>query len=298
MQINNFVRNGKKVEKMSGPSSHVVVDEATQWLDQQQAGGEKAPFYLNLWFHENHEPVAAGEDYLALYPDEDNSDLRHYRGDVSQMDAAVGTLMAYLDAHHLRDNTIIFFTSDNGPETLNRYKTANRSYGTPGPLRGMKLHVTEAGYRVPGIVRWPGHVNAGTVSDVPVSTLDFLPTACALAGIEPPQDRSLDGANMLPLFAGEPIVRPHPLYWQYDRAISPPWHVAIRDGAWKLVANATLDTFALYQLDEDIAEQKDRASEQPARVQEMAAIMKRLHAEVASDAQKSGNPIKAASSKK
>jgi arylsulfatase A len=141
-------------------------------------------------------------------------------------------------------------------------------------------------------------VNAGTVSDVPVSTLDFLPTACALAGIEPPQDRSLDGANMLPLFAGEPIVRPHPLYWQYDRAISPPWHVAIRDGAWKLVANATLDTFALYQLDEDIAEQKDRASEQPARVQEMAAIMKRLHAEVASDAQKSGNPIKAASSKK
>ena len=106
------------------------------------------------------------------------------------MDAAVGRLLAYLDQHHLRNNTLIVFTSNNGPETLNRYKSANRSYGTPGPLRGMKLHVTEAGYRVPGIIAWFGHIKAGTVSDIPVSSLDLLPTACALAGIAPPSDRT------------------------------------------------------------------------------------------------------------
>ncbi|MEO6245906.1 MAG: sulfatase-like hydrolase/transferase, partial [Opitutaceae bacterium] len=169
----NFIRNGQPVGPLSGPSSHLVVAEAMRWLDDAKET-KAQPFYLNLCFHETHEPVAAAEEFLALYPDESNLDRRHYYGAASQMDAAVGKLLAYLDAHGLRENTFIYFTSDNGPETLLRYPAGKRSYGSPGPLRGMKLHITEAGYRVPAIMRWPGHVPAGVISAEAICSVDFL----------------------------------------------------------------------------------------------------------------------------
>ncbi|HEY1066766.1 MAG TPA: sulfatase-like hydrolase/transferase [Pirellulales bacterium] len=283
---NNFVRNGMKAGELTGPSSHVVVAEAIRFLEEKP--GE--PFFLNLWFHETHEPVAAADEFLQNYPEEENVDRKHYLGDVTQMDAAVGKLLAYLDEHNLRENTLVFFSSDNGPETLNRYKNANRSYGSPGPLRGMKLHVTEAGYRVPGIIRWPARIKPGTVSAEPVCSVDLLPTFCAIAGVSPPADLVLDGADVSPLFANAPIKRPHPLYWQYDRAISKPWTISLRDGDWKLLGNASLDKFELHHLADDLAEAKDLAASEPERVQKMAAEMKRLHAEIAVDRAKSGNP--------
>lgn len=282
----NFIRNGKPAGKLNGPSSHIVVEEAMQWL----GGVKDQPFFLNLWFHETHEPVAAAEEYLQLYPDESNVDRKHYYGDVSQMDAAVGKLMKFLDDNKLRENTFVFFSSDNGPETLNRYKAGFRSFGSPGPLRGMKLHVTEAGYRVPGIIRWPSRIKASTVSTEPVCSVDLLPTLCAMAQVDPPRDRALDGASLLPLFEGKPVVRPHPLYWQYDRALSEPWTISMREGPWKLLANTTLDRFALHNLDEDVSEKIDLAEKHPERVRSMAAIMKALHAQIAEDGAKSGNP--------
>jgi arylsulfatase A len=272
----NFIRNGQQAGRLAGPSSHVVVEEAIRWLDRP--GGE--PFFLNVWFHESHEPVAAADEFLKLYPNESNLDRRHYYGDVSQMDTAVGKLMKYLDDHGLRDNTLVFFSSDNGPETLKRYAGAQRSHGSPGPLRGMKLHVTEAGYRVPGIVRWPGHVPAGTTSAEPVCHVDLLPTLAAIVGVRPPQDRALDGANLLPLLEGKPVARPHPLYWQYDFAISKPWEVSLRDGPWKLLANRTLDRFELFNLADDVREAHNLADQEPDRVQKMAAEMKRIHAAI------------------
>jgi arylsulfatase A len=281
----NFVRNGKPAGKLEGPSSHLVVAEAVQFLEAH-AG---QPFFLNLWFHESHEPVAAAEEFRKLYPKEDNLDRQHYYGDVSQMDSAVGKLLKYLDEHKLSDNTLVFFSSDNGPETLNRYRGANRSYGSPGPLRGMKLHITEAGYRVPGIIRWPGHTKAGTLCSEPVCNVDLLPTLCAITGAKLPE-RKLDGADISPLFAGKPVQRPHPLYWQYDFAISRPWVVSLRDGSWKLLANAALDTFELYNVVEDVGEAKDLAEKHPERVRQMAAEMKRLHEEIKVEGAKSGNP--------
>lgn len=282
----NFVRNGKRVGRLEGPSSHIVVAEAIQFLEANRG----QPFYLNLWFHETHEPVVAADEFLALYPKEENLDRRHYYGDVSQMDAAVGKLMKYLDDHALRDNTFVFFSSDNGPETLKRYAAGTRSYGSPGPLRGMKLHITEGGYRVPGIVRWPGHTQPGTVSAEPVCSVDLLPTICAIAGSKTPADRALDGANIEPLFEGKSISRPHPLYWQYDFAISLPWVVSLRDGPWKLLANAALDKFELYHLGDDTAESRNVAEQFPERVKTMAAEMKRLHQEINAEGARSGNP--------
>jgi len=196
----------------------------------------------------------------------------------------------------------VFFSSDNGPETLTRYPGAERSYGSPGPLRGMKLHITEAGYRVPGILRWPGRARPGTISTEPVCNLDLLPTFCEIAGIRPPTDRALDGASILPIFEGKPgtirhhaergrmVVRPHPLYWQYDFAISRPWEVSLRDGPWKLLADKTLDRFELYNLSDDSGEARNVADGHPDLVRNMAAEMKRLHAEIQAEGARSGNP--------
>ena len=282
----NFVRNGEKVGPLKGASSHILVNEAITWLDKVQ----DAPFFLNVWFHEPHEPVAAADEFLEKYPNEANIDRRHYLGDVSQMDAAVGKLLKHLDQLHLRENTVVLFTSDNGPETLKRYKAGSRSYGSPGPLRGMKLHITEAGYRVPGIVRWPGHIEPGTVCTEPVCSVDFLPTACGLAKITPPQDRPLDGTNLMPLFSGQAISRPHSLYWQYDVALSRPWVISLREGPWKLLANAKLDQFQLYRVTDDVAEEHDLSREEPDRVQAMAATARRLHDEISREGAESGNP--------
>ncbi len=293
LHARNFIRNGTPADPLPGPSSHVVVAEATRWLDTTRAPAAAkpdAPFFLNLWFHETHEPVAATDEFLALYATEPNLDRRHYLANATQMDAAVGKLLRYLDDHGLRENTFIFFSSDNGPETLNRYRGAQRSHGSPGPLRGMKLHVTEAGYRVPGIIRWPGHAQPGTISAEPICSLDFLPTACALAGIAPPADRALDGGNLLPVFSGQSVTRPHPLYWQYDFALNEPQTLALRDGPWKLLANSTLDQVELYHLSSDIAEKQNVAAQHPDRVKTMTATMRSLRTEIAAEGAKSGNP--------
>lgn len=283
----NFIRNGQRVGKLAGPSSHVVVAEAIEFLETDS----DKPFFLNLWFHETHEPVVAADEFLGLYPKEADLDRKHYLADASQMDAAVGKLMKFLDDKKLTGNTLVFFSSDNGPETLKRYPKATRSHGSPGPLRGMKLHVTEAGYRVPGIVRWPGHVRPGTVLEEPVCSVDLLPTLCAAAGAELPKGKTLDGADIAPLFEGKPAARPHPLYWQYDFAIGGPRTVALRDGPWKLLANAELDRFELYDLSNDTGEAKDLAAAETNRVKRMAAEMKRIHADVKADGAKSGNPV-------
>jgi arylsulfatase A len=144
----------------------------------------------------------------------------------------------------------------------------------------MKLHVHEGGYRVPGILAWPGKIRPGQVCAEPVCGTDVLPTLCELAGVKVPDDRPLDGASFLPILEGKPVARRTPLYWQYDRALSTPWTVALRQGPWKLLADAKLEKFTLVNLEEDIAEAKDWASAQPDRVRAMATELRRIHREI------------------
>ena len=128
------------------------------------------------------------------------------------------------------------------------------------------------------LVRWPGRARPGTVSSEPICNTDLLPTLCAIAGTKPPAGRALDGADITPLFDGKPVRRPHPLYWQYDFAISKPWQVSLRDGPWKLVANATLTEFELYDVADDVGEKQNLAAEKPEQVRRMAAVMMPLNA--------------------
>ncbi len=268
----NFVKNGKPAGPMQGNSSTLIVNEAIEFL---KAAPDR-PFALFAWFHAPHEPVATPEEFRKLYPGAASPDQATYYGSVTLIDHEVGRLLGALDELKVRETTLVFFTSDNGPETLNRYKTANRSHGSPGPLKGMKLHLAEGGTRVPGILSWPGRTKPGTVCDEPVFGTDLLPTLCEIAGIKPPADRALDGASFLPILEGKPVSRKVPMLWRYDKAIGGPWKFATREGPWKLLATAAFDRFELYNLGDDLGEKRDRAAQEEARVREMAGRMKAL----------------------
>jgi arylsulfatase A len=220
---------------------------------------------------------------------------------VTNADLAIGRLLDTLDQLGVADNTFVFFTSDNGPETLNRYKEATRSYGVTGPLRGRKLWLYEGGIRVPGIMRWPGRVPPGQTSAEPLWSLDLLPTLAKIAGAKVPTDRPIDGSDFLPALEGKQIVRQTPLFWHYYRALGEP-RVAMRDGDWVVLAHsdampkaaggtfqagdmdaikkAKLTTFELYNLKDDLGQTKDLAKKEPDRLRQMSERMQTLWREV------------------
>ncbi|HUG91513.1 MAG TPA: sulfatase-like hydrolase/transferase [Planctomycetaceae bacterium] len=300
----NFVRNGTPAGPLEGYSCRLVAREAIEWLERQRRHDADQPFFLYVAFHEPHEPVASPPDLVRTYLDSArNEDEAQYFANVANIDVAVGELLAALARLGVADDTLVVFTSDNGPETLNRYRGSHRSYGSPGPLRGMKLWTTEAGFRVPGIVRWPAKIPAGQVSDEPVSSLDLLPTLCALAGAKLPSGLALDGADARAVCNGGTVERHRPLFWVYYNALNEQ-RVALRDGPWKLLARldhgelpkitnvttataprvreAKLTEFSLYRLDRDTGEARDLAAAEPKRVQQMAARMEELYRELTS----------------
>ena len=283
----NFVRNGESLGEVEGYASHIVVDEAIAWLDGRR--DDARPFFLNVWFHEPHQRVAAPESLNARHAD---TPLPAYYGSIENMDAAVGRLVDYLRQIGAWDETLFVFTSDNG------------SYmeGSAGALRGRKTGLWEGGIRVPGLVRWPGRIAPGQATDTPAGIVDLFPTLAEAAGIDPPDGVTLDGVSLVPLFTRRPISRAKPLYWFY----SPSRPVAvIREGDWVLVADpdpelptdnlfredwigqvkaAELVNFRLYHTDLDPAQATDRAADEPERFEAMKARMKALHREVIDEA--------------
>ncbi|MDW7691204.1 sulfatase-like hydrolase/transferase [Flammeovirgaceae bacterium SG7u.111] len=278
----NFIRNGEDVGEIEGFSCQIVVDEAMSWLESKDSDN---PFYLQVCFHEPHEPIASPKELVDKYlPSSETENQAQYFANVENMDKAVGRLLEYLEKNH-GENTLIVFSSDNGPETLNRYSRAKRSYGSPGELKGMKLWTNEAGFRVPGIVYWMGKETFSGTSDAVVSGLDFLPTFAEVSGAALPQ-RTLDGESFTPLFGQGEFVRTKPLVWSFYNALND--HVvAMRDGDWKIMAmlkndttylskiynlydgneafvkEAELTDFVLYDMKNDKSETADVASKYP-----------------------------------
>ncbi|MCS7045907.1 MAG: sulfatase-like hydrolase/transferase [Gemmataceae bacterium] len=309
---NNFVRNGKPVGPLKGFSCQIVVDEAIAWLQQIRAGPE--PFFLFVCFHEPHEPVASPADLVASYPKAKSEDEAQYFASVANLDAAVGRLLKALEQLGQAEDTIIFFSSDNGPETLNRYKTARRSFGSAGPLRGRKLSLYEGGIRVPGILYWPAkHVPPtlprdarpwGKVSNEPVWSLDLFPTFARAAGATLPDDRPIDGADLTSMLAGQAVVRKTPLFWHYYRALGP-MHTALREGDWvvlgkcepvpkgsggtwqlgdgELLKKGKLVAYELYHLRDDLAQTKDLANDELERLRLMGRRLNLLFREVCAE---------------
>ena len=172
--------------------------------------------------------------------------------------------MDSLDEQNLTDNTILFFTSDNGPVTS--------VGGTTGGLRGLKRSSHEGGIRVPGIVRWPGKIKAGTTSDIPVIGSDIFSTILDITGIDLPKDRTIDGVSMLPAFEGKELKRPVPLFWRTHVSKADD-RLALRIGNWKIVSNDTMDKFLLFDIQKDWKEENDLASKMPEKLQEMKKVL-------------------------
>jgi arylsulfatase A len=290
---NNFVRNGRPVGPLEGYSSELIVAEAVRWLKQVRP--KEKPFFLYCCFHAPHDPIATPARYIDMYAPPDDPQRAVYYGNVSHMDEEVGRLLRVLDECHLRDNTFVWFTSDNGPE-VEPY-----GYGSAAPFRERKCHLYEGGIRVPGILRWPGRIAPGSTCDEPVCGVDFLPTVCAVTGAKVPQDRPIDGASILPILAGRPIDRRTPLYWQYNYAPSQP-KVAMRIGDWKLLGlldapawkpnqdirpddmrtfkTSELSGFELYNLRADPSETTDLAQREPQTLKSMSEQLRKLYREV------------------
>lgn len=251
----NFFRNGEPVGELKGYSAPMVAAEAARWLSEVR--DKSKPFVLSVWFHEPHSPIATDSKFSGMYDGHKNST---YMGNISQLDDALGQVMKALDEQGVGDNTLIIFTSDNGPVA--------RFGGTTGGLRGGKRSDHEGGIRVPGVARWPGHIEPGTVSDVPVIGTDIFATVLDITGSPQPKDRTIDGVSMVPAFAGKPVERKIPLFWR-THVSQPDDRVALRIGEWKLVGDETLTKFQLYHIQEDWKEENDLAAKQPERTQAM-----------------------------
>jgi len=260
----NFVRNGEPIGKVDDYSAPFIAGEAVTWLKEKRDATK--PFFLAVWTHEPHYPIASAERYQELHGTITDPQERKYRANVTQLDDAFGTVMKALDDLGVTDDTLVFFTSDNGPEGAGN-KGPGR--GLAGNLRGRKRSMYEGGHRVPGIVRWPGKIEPGSTSDLPVIGSDFFPTVLAATGVEPPPGVKLDGANLLPALAGGDIERPVPLYWRWDGK------VAWREGDWKIVVDEKLEKPELYDLSADVAETTNLAAREPER---LSAMMRRLAA--------------------
>lgn len=301
----NFVRNGKPVGRIEGYSGPIVAGEAIHWLTDGR--DKKKPFFLFVCFHEPHEPIASDHRFTGMYSDKgmrsrfdpEVSSLAAHHGNVTQLDHAFGVLMKALDEQGLSENTVVWFTSDNGPAITNAHP-----HGSAGRLRDKKGTMYEGGIRVPGMIRWPGETKPGTVSDEPVSGVDVLPTLCAAVEIPLPTDRPIDGTNVLPLFEGKSIERSTPLYWHFNFARRAP-KVVIRVGDWKLLATLTgkeakpglnitaaeqkglhtakLDRFELYNLRKDVEETADLSEDEPGKLKELTAKMRTMYADVVVD---------------
>jgi len=176
---------------------------------------------------------------------------------ITRMDAEIGALLQQLKALKIHTNTIVFFTSDNGPHKEGGIDP--KFFNSSGPLRGIKRDMYEGGIRVPMIVWWPGRIKPGTVSDQVWAFWDFLPTAAEIAGAKPPEN--IDGISMLPTLLGRAQTNQHEFfYWEFHEKGS---KQAVRMGDWKAVRMEPGKPLELYNLKSDVSESVDVAESHP-----------------------------------
>ena len=300
----NFVRNGEEMGPLEGYACELLSDEAVRWLTEIR--DPNRPFLMVIGYHEPHEAIASPPELTASYTATQNRNEAEYFANVTNLDISVGKVVEALSDLGLTSDTMVLFTSDNGPEMVNRHPQAQRSYGSAGNLRGKKLQLWEGGIRVPFIIRWPGHADPGEVSDTPVSGIDLLPSLCELAGVEVPRDLELDGASIAPFFSGRAIDRSTPLVWHHYKAWGGP-RMVLRDGRFKLagywngpeivrtdsstmrpgdlelISTAKLIRFELYDLEADPGERHDVSSRYPQVTSRMTTAMLEIHDEIQAD---------------
>jgi len=248
------------------------------------------PFFINVWIHESHTPHVPTAESMEKWKHLD-AQKQVYSAVITDGDNAVGTILDALKAEGVENNTIVMFSSDNGPEHTAAKDSPQKidtdaqvtgygayySIGETGGLRGRKRSLFEGGVRVPFIVRWPGHTPAGAKNDTTAFTaVDLLPTLCAAARVTLPADYQGDGEDLLAAFKGKSTPRTRPIFWQWLGTAAEPdyWpRLAVREGEWKLAMTEDAKRVELHHLTDDRAEAADVAKDHPdivARLSKMA----------------------------
>jgi N-acetylgalactosamine-6-sulfatase len=256
---------------------HGVYDRTVEFIRAHKEG----PFYVELWPHETHAPQVPTEQSMREYA---HLDERHrpYAASIADGDKGIGRVLNALEELGLERNTIVMFSSDNGPEVSRNRKEIRGGYGTyystgsTGGLRGWKRSLFEGGVRVPMIVRWTGHAPAGIKNEATVLTaVDLLPTLCFAAGVSLPKGYEADGENLLDAFLGKPVTRTKPVFWECADVASGGdyWpRVAVRDGDWKLLMDRQGGRRELYHLSEDRAEAREVGAAHPEIVDRLTRL--------------------------
>ena len=243
------------------------------------------PFFINLWIHETHTPHYPKPDFEKLHTNLGERQ-KVYAAIVSEGDAGVGKILQKLKDLKIDKNTLVIFSSDNGPERSGKRKVINDAATGPGKgtfysvgetagLRGRKRSLYAGGIRVPFIVWWPGTVPAGKVDKTTtISAVDLLPTFCHLGNVELPENYKPDGENVTAVFKGEKFERSKVVYWDWRKSNKSKdfWaSTGIAEGRWKLLYNESQNRTALYDTTVDFAERQNSAEEHPKVVKQLKA---------------------------
>ncbi|MDG2124759.1 MAG: sulfatase-like hydrolase/transferase [Verrucomicrobiales bacterium] len=268
---------------------HEDARSTVAFIEKSHAAGK--PFFVNLWVHEPHTPFHTVPKYRWRFRDLEEAD-NIYASVLSHADDRIGEVLDALERLGLTEETLVIFSSDNGPARapgpvkleLTHDTATGAGYGIGGAKgitggrKGYKGALFEGGVGVPFIARWPGKIGVGKVDDTSLmSAVDLLPTFCEIAGVELPEGYVPDGVSQVAALTGTPAgVREKPLFWK----MSAPWPApknrpfhwvtwAVVDRGWKLVANKDFSYVELYDLASDPMEKVDRSGEEKAVVVEL-----------------------------
>jgi len=262
-------RNEEEVKIPAGTYSHdLFTKEALDWV---RKSADK-PFFLYLAYTIPHANNEAGKQGMQVPSDEPYSgenwpqQQKNHAAMITRMDRDIGRLMDLLKELDIDRDTVVFFSSDNGP-----HKEGGADpdfFDSNGPLRGIKRDLYDGGIRVPMIVRWPGRIEPGRTSDQVWAFWDFLPTAAEIAGARTPGH--VDGISMLPALLGRPQRDHDYLYWEFHEGC---FAQAVRFGRWKAVRVDKDKPIELYDIESDIAETRGLAADHPDLVKKAAGLM-------------------------
>ena len=270
------LRDEKVVELMDGEGQRRMVELYTKEAVDFITRSKDQPFYLYFAHNAVHTPIWPGAAFAG------KSQNGRFGDWVEEVDWSVGQVLDTLRAQGLDKDTLVVFTSDNGPWLIR-----GADGGSAGPLRGGKGSTWEGGVRVPTLAWWPGHVPAGSVNDAVAATIDLLPTFVSLAGGTVPATPVIDGRDITPILFGqskESAREAHYYFANYDLQ-------AVRQGRWKLALSPQSDGLGkndtktapglrLYDLDAEIGEQTDVAAQHPEVVAKLKALADKMEAEI------------------
>ena len=277
------MRRGREPADVKGYSTDAFGDAAVDFITRHAAlrASDGRPWFFYLSFVPPHWPMEAKPEHMAAFAAEPDLHRRTLLAMMASLDENVGKVLDALDATGQRDDTVVFFLSDNGGPTGRPRPRPDAPFqfgqntSRNNPFRGVKGNLFEGGIRVPFLVRWPGVIPAGTTYDEPVISLDILPTALAAAGrpaAAESQARQFDGVDLRPALSGKATAPPHEtLLWRF-RFPAPEagqQKFAIRQGRWKLVRDGGPP--ALYDLVADPGETVDLSAKEPDQVTALRA---------------------------